>query len=302
MTKLPGNLRRGGTTFIMRALARRRRARAARPRADDARSRACPTQLALMLRHPDFDAYDLDERAATSSSAAGRSRPASPRKRARRFGAALATRYSCTEAGIGLGTAFDDPDEDAVVSVGRPHASVELAVLDDDDRPVAGRRGRRGVPALPRGDVGLLARPRSDARPRSPPTASCAPATSVGSTTSGRLRLVGRSKEMYVRGGYNVYPGRGRGRALEPPGVAAVAVVPRADPRDGRDRRRRGRPARPGARRRRSTTLRELRRRPTRRRTSCPRRCRSSTRCRSPRWRRSTAARSPSRLEPSRQS
>ncbi len=60
-----------------------------------------------------------------------------------RFGAALATRYSCTEAGIGLGTAFDDPEEDAIVSVGRPHASVDLAVLDEDDVAVeTGEIGR----------------------------------------------------------------------------------------------------------------------------------------------------------------
>ena len=46
----------------------------------------------------------------------------------------------------------------------------------------------------------------------------------------GRLRLVGRSKEMYVRGGYNVYPAEVEAVLSEHPGVAAVAVVPRPDP------------------------------------------------------------------------
>ena len=45
----------------------------------------------------------------------------------------------------------------------------------------------------------------------------------------GRLRLVGRSKEMYVRGGYNVYPVEVEGVLSTHPDVAAVAVVPRAD-------------------------------------------------------------------------
>jgi acyl-CoA synthetase (AMP-forming)/AMP-acid ligase II len=45
----------------------------------------------------------------------------------------------------------------------------------------------------------------------------------------GRLRLVGRSKEMYVRGGYNVYPVEVEAVLSEHPDVAAVAVVPRAD-------------------------------------------------------------------------
>jgi len=135
MTKLPGNLRRGGTTFIMQ-----------RWRADDAlallsRERmttvaGVPSQIALMLRRPDFDSYDLDA-VGFIIVGGGPVTPGLADEARTRFGARLATRYSCTEAGIGLGTAFDAPDEDAIVSVGRPHASVELAVLDTDDRPVA---------------------------------------------------------------------------------------------------------------------------------------------------------------------
>jgi acyl-CoA synthetase (AMP-forming)/AMP-acid ligase II len=46
----------------------------------------------------------------------------------------------------------------------------------------------------------------------------------------GRLRLVGRSKEMYVRGGYNVYPVEVEGVLSTHAAVASVAVVPRPDP------------------------------------------------------------------------
>jgi acyl-CoA synthetase (AMP-forming)/AMP-acid ligase II len=46
----------------------------------------------------------------------------------------------------------------------------------------------------------------------------------------GRLRLVGRTKEMYVRGGYNVYPVEVEACLSTHPAVAAVAVVPRHDP------------------------------------------------------------------------
>jgi acyl-CoA synthetase (AMP-forming)/AMP-acid ligase II len=45
----------------------------------------------------------------------------------------------------------------------------------------------------------------------------------------GRLRLVGRSKEMYVRGGYNVYPVEVESVLSTHPGIAAVAIVPRPD-------------------------------------------------------------------------
>jgi acyl-CoA synthetase (AMP-forming)/AMP-acid ligase II len=46
----------------------------------------------------------------------------------------------------------------------------------------------------------------------------------------GRLHLAGRSKEMYVRGGYNVYPLEVEGVLASHPAVAAVAVQPRHDP------------------------------------------------------------------------
>ena len=46
----------------------------------------------------------------------------------------------------------------------------------------------------------------------------------------GRLHLSGRSKEMYVRGGYNVFPLEVEDVLADHPGVAHVAVAPRPDP------------------------------------------------------------------------
>jgi acyl-CoA synthetase (AMP-forming)/AMP-acid ligase II len=146
-----------------------------------------------------------------------------------RFGAALATRYSCTEAGIGLGTAFDDLEEDAAVSVGRPHSAVELAVLGADDRPVSD------------GEVGAvcLRSPAVMSRYWNDPAGTAAAFTVDGFVRTGdlgklddrgRLRLVGRTKEMYVRGGENVYPVEVEAVLSTYPGVAAVALVARPDP------------------------------------------------------------------------
>src|SRR4029079_15517481 len=83
-----------------------------------------PTQLALMLRDPEFDSFDLSS-VRFIIAGGGPVTPGLAEEARRRFGALLATRYSCTEAGIGLGTACDAPEEDAIVSVGRPHASVD---------------------------------------------------------------------------------------------------------------------------------------------------------------------------------
>src|SRR5262245_8225273 len=58
MTKLPGALRRGGTTFIMeRWRAREALDLLARERMTNVAG--VPTQLALMLRDPEFDSFDL---------------------------------------------------------------------------------------------------------------------------------------------------------------------------------------------------------------------------------------------------
>ncbi len=227
MTKLAGNLKRGGTTFIMEHW----RARAALELL--ARERmttvaGVPTQLALMLADPEFDRFDHSSVRAIIVGG-GPITPATATEARARFGAALSTRYSCTEAGIGLGTAFDDPEEDAVVSVGRPHPSVDLAVLDADDRAVAA------------GEVGqvCLRSPAVMAGYWNDPEGTRTAFTASGHVRTGdlgwvddqgRLRLVGRSKEMYVRGGYNVYPVEVEAVLSTHPDVAAVAIVPRADP------------------------------------------------------------------------
>ncbi len=46
----------------------------------------------------------------------------------------------------------------------------------------------------------------------------------------GLLRLAGRSKEMYIRGGYNVYPVEVERVLSTHPAVAEVEVVPRPEP------------------------------------------------------------------------
>ncbi|MBM3659383.1 MAG: acyl--CoA ligase [Actinobacteria bacterium] len=227
MTKLPGNLRRGGCAFMMeRWSARATLELVARERMTNVGG--VPTQLALMLRDPDFDGFDL---ASVRSIVVGGApiTPGLAEEARARFRAPLASRYSCTEAGIGLGTALDDPEEDAVVSVGHPLPGVELAMLDDDDRPV------------PPGEIGAvcLRSPAAMSGYWRDPAGTRAAFTADGFVRTGdlgwvddrgRLHLVGRSKEMYVRGGYNVYPVEVEAVLSTAPTIAAVAVATRPDP------------------------------------------------------------------------
>ncbi|HEY5023788.1 MAG TPA: class I adenylate-forming enzyme family protein [Acidimicrobiales bacterium] len=227
MTKLPQALRGGGTTFMM-----------GRWSAGDAlemvqRHRVTtlggiPTQVALMLRHDRFESTDTTS-VRMIAMGGGPSTAALVREARAGFGVPVVVRYTCTEAGVGVGTAPDDPPEDAEETVGRARKGVELTIRSDDDGPLA--PGELGHVCL-----------RSPAVMRGywrDPEATAAVFTADGSVRTGdlgfvdergRLHLSGRSKEMYVRGGYNVYPLEVENVLADHPGVAHVAVIPRPDP------------------------------------------------------------------------
>jgi acyl-CoA synthetase (AMP-forming)/AMP-acid ligase II len=226
MTKLPGVLMRGGTTFVTE---RWQADRALRMIEDLELSvvGGIPTQIALMLRRPDFEERDLRSVRAVVMGG-GPATPALVREARAGFGAPVAIRYSCTEAGVGVGTGFGDPDEDAEVSVGRPHPGVELSIVDEHLEPSL--PGAVGEICL-RSPATMTGYWRDPARTDEAftPTGAVRTGDLGRIDDQGRLRLVGRRKEMFVRGGYNVFPLEVEAVLGEHPGVAEVAVVPRSD-------------------------------------------------------------------------
>lgn len=184
-------------------------------------------QLALMVRHPLLDELDFSAVKAVVAGGAA-SPPALVRECRERFGAGYSIRYSSTESGgIGLGTALDADDEEAFHTIGRPRPGVEASIRGDDGTPV------------PDGEIGELWL-RSD----------CVmsgywndPETTAETLVDGWLRtgdlahvdgagcyrLAGRLKEMFIRGGYNVYPMEVESVLVAHPAVAEIALVPRPD-------------------------------------------------------------------------
>jgi acyl-CoA synthetase (AMP-forming)/AMP-acid ligase II len=145
------------------------------------------------------------------------------------FGAAYSIRYSSTESGgCGTGTAFDADDDEALHTVGTPRPGIDVAVRGEDGRPVPG------------GEVGelWLRSPTQMAGYWRDPEGTAAAIVDGWLRTGdlariderGLVRLAGRRKEMFVRGGYNVYPAEVEAALAAHPGVADVAVVPRPDP------------------------------------------------------------------------
>ena len=224
-TKLPWYLRLGMTTHIL-----------GRWRAADAL--ACivehripslggvAPQMALLLRE-DLEAYDLDC-VQTIVMGGAASPPAMVREAMTRFGAAYSIRYSSTESGgCGTGTAFDADEEEALFTVGRPRGGIEIGICDDEAGP------------LPDGEVGevWLRSPTSmsgywgdEAATEHAVVRDWLRTGDLGFIDErGCLRLAGRLKEMFIRGGYNVYPAEVESVLADHPSVADVAIVPRPD-------------------------------------------------------------------------
>jgi acyl-CoA synthetase (AMP-forming)/AMP-acid ligase II len=214
-TKLPWYLRTGTTTHILG------RWRAADVLACVAEHRipsigGVAPQMALLLRE-DLERWDLSC-VSTIVMGGAASPPALVREARERFHAAYSIRYSSTESGAcGTGTAFDADDDEALYTVGKPRGGIEIEIREGDELWLRSPTMMAGYWRDPEatahtlvdgwlrtGDLGAI-----DER--------------------GNLRLLGRSKEMYIRGGYNVYPVEVEAVLADHPLVREVVVVPRPD-------------------------------------------------------------------------
>jgi acyl-CoA synthetase (AMP-forming)/AMP-acid ligase II len=184
-------------------------------------------QVALMLRESSFDRYDWQHVRAVVAGG-GPSWPSLIEEARRRFGAPYSVRYSCTESGgLGCVTALDGDDEETCFTVGRPRPGIELEIRGEDGRTV------------PQGEYGevWLRSPAVMSEYWRDPEATAETVVDgwlrtgdlAARNADGTFTLKGRLKEMYIRGGYNVYPVEVEAVLSSHPQVAQVAVVPRAD-------------------------------------------------------------------------
>ncbi|SOX55938.1 fatty acid--CoA ligase family protein [Mycobacterium ahvazicum] len=134
----------------------------------------------------------------------------------------LMTGYGLTEAGNVTLSLPGDSFEDVATTAGVPCADVEVRIADDGEVLVRGYGVMQGYlddPAataqaidedgwLHTGDLGNL-------------------------DPAGRLRIVGRKKDMFIVGGFNAYPAEIEGFLLSHPAVAQAAVIGVPDERLG---------------------------------------------------------------------
>jgi acyl-CoA synthetase (AMP-forming)/AMP-acid ligase II len=184
-----------------------------------------PTQWELILREPHLDQRDLSSLRLIASGAARV--PASlVFELQRTFDCPVVVRYATTEASVISGTLCGDPPDVIEHTVGAPCPTVEVRIADDDGR------------SLPRGKVGMIEVRSGSVMKGYLGTDVASPIRSDGwlvtgdagsEDDEGRIHLVGRRSEMYVRGGYNVYPLEVERVLSENPAVAEAAVSGMAD-------------------------------------------------------------------------
>jgi acyl-CoA synthetase (AMP-forming)/AMP-acid ligase II len=188
-----------------------------------------PTQWSLVLGHPDLERTDFS--GLRVAALGGASIPPELVRQIRKtLGCPVVARYTSTEAGVCTSTLVGDDDEVVATTVGRPAPEVELRIVEPG-----------GGGEQPAGEVGEVCC-KSPAMMRGywrdpERTAEVIDADGWLHTgdlgvvgADGNLRIVGRLKEMYIRGGYNVYPAEVEAALAEHPSVARVAVVGVPDP------------------------------------------------------------------------
>jgi acyl-CoA synthetase (AMP-forming)/AMP-acid ligase II len=192
-----------------------------------------PTVFQSILNHPDFDRFDLSSLRLSVTGAA-----VVPVEVVRRMREDL--RFETVVTGYGLtettGTVsmcrHDDPPEVIATTVGRPLPGVEVKVVDENGRtcPV----GEPGEILVRGFNVMKCYFEDDEATKTAIDRAGWLRTGDIGvAGGDGNLRITDRKKDMFITGGFNVYPAEVEGIIVRHPAVAQVAVIGVTDERMG---------------------------------------------------------------------
>jgi acyl-CoA synthetase (AMP-forming)/AMP-acid ligase II len=191
-----------------------------------------PTLYQSILDHPARGDHDLSTLRVAVTGAAD-----IPVELIRRVDADLpfsrvVTGYGLTEGGTACGTSDADDAEAVATTVGRPRPGFEVRIVDEGGREVA--PGEAGEVLLRGGSImlGYLDDPVETAKVLT--AEGWLHTGDLGSRDdAGRLRIVGRVKDMFIVGGFNAYPAEIENALLRHPAIAQAAVIGVPDQRLG---------------------------------------------------------------------
>jgi len=191
-----------------------------------------PTLYQGILDHPDRDRYDLSTLRVAVTGAADIPVELIRRVDAELPFAVVITGYGLTEGGTAAATSPGDDVETIATTVGRPRPGFELRIVD-----VQGQEVDPGEA----GEI-LLRAPSIMSHYLDDPEATAQALSADGwlgtgdlgiVDPAGRLRIVGRAKDMFIVGGFNAYPAEIEHGLLRHPDITQAAVIGIPDPRLG---------------------------------------------------------------------
>ena len=182
-------------------------------------------QIALLLKVENLEDYDLACIKAIVAGG-GPSPPSLVIKAKEKFNAPYSIRYSSTESGgIGLATSLDASPEESLHTIGKPRPGVQAKILTEDGRLVE------------TGEIGelFLKTPSSmNSYWHDPENTKkflvdgwLKTEDLARKDESGLFRLAGRTKEMFIRGGYNVYPQEVESVLSTHPKIEQMVLIPK---------------------------------------------------------------------------
>jgi len=144
----------------------------------------------------------------------------------------VVTGYGLTEAGTATATGAGDDAEAVATTVGRPRPGFEVRIAGQDGMPGGGGDAGEVLVRGPSVMAGYLDDPAETAKALSPD--GWLKTGDLGTLDeAGRLRIVGRVKDMFIVGGFNAYPAEIENALLRHPGIRQAAVIGIPDDRLG---------------------------------------------------------------------
>jgi acyl-CoA synthetase (AMP-forming)/AMP-acid ligase II len=192
---------------------------------------AAPAGIIALLNHPNLKKYDLTSLRAYVTG--GASCPIEVlRAAARDLPGRLLEMYGMLETGTQAQTLIGDDPERVVGLVGKPVPEVPLRILDEEERDVPAGTAGEIANIGPSVTVGYYNNPGANERAFT--RDGWFKTGDLGVLDAdGYLKIVGRKKEMIIRGGANIYPREIEEVLFQHPAVLDCAVIGLPHPRVG---------------------------------------------------------------------
>jgi non-ribosomal peptide synthetase component E (peptide arylation enzyme) len=188
-----------------------------------------PTMMSMIIRHPNFEKYDIRSLQVWHTASAYLP-PGLAKEVEEKMDCRIVNHFGGIDVGFATTTSVDDPVEVRLSSVGKPMPNITLKLIDEQDREV------------PVGEVGEIIFGTKTSRARGGyykdlEATLKKEAQGLNRTGDlgkldeyGNLYIVGRKKDVIIRGGQNIFPAEIESILITHPKVAYTAVVGMPDP------------------------------------------------------------------------